>query len=470
MRRWIFWMIGFLLASPSGQAVSVETVDFARFGTVTLYPPATQPTQLILFASDGTGWDARAAGIAQAMTSTGALVAGIDSARFLRELGRFKKSCNFPAEDFDELSRFLQTRNGFPAPVRPVLAGYGTGATIVYAAMVQAPPQVFKGAVSLAFSPSMELAKPFCRGEGLQWKPRPGDAGPYVFLPTYTNQLPWIVLDSASNPSMSGPELQAYVAKARQGSLTLLAGVDHTFADTAKWLPAFQQAFTRIVAAKAVDLSAAPGLSDLPVAEYPAPPGAPEHTTLALLISGDGGMSAVDRGVCESLAANGIPVVALDSFRYFWTPRDPGGMARDLVRILGHYLELWHKDGVILVGYSLGADVLPFLINRLDPVWKEHLRLVFLASLSDTVDFRYHLSHWSDIPPAQCELPLAPELPSLQGMKVYCLFGEQDRESFCRSLPPGLATCRSLPGNHTFNGDPKPLADAILQVIDNINP
>jgi len=40
-------------------------------------------------------------------------------------------------------------------------------------------------------------------------------------------------------------------------------------------------------------------------------------------------------------------------------------VVQDLTRILRHYLPAWNRQKVVLVGYSMGADVLPFLISRL---------------------------------------------------------------------------------------------------------
>jgi len=60
-----------------------------------------------------------------------------------------------------------------------------------------------------------------------------------------------------------------------------------------------------------------------------------------------------------SLAANGIPVIGLDSLRYFWSARSPQGLGADLDRMIRYYLTQLGKQRVVLIGYSQGADVLP---------------------------------------------------------------------------------------------------------------
>ena len=61
----------------------------------------------------------------------------------------------------------------------------------------------------------------------------------------------------------------------------------------------------------------------------------------------------------------GIPVVGLDSLRYFWKARTPASAAADIDRALRYYLAHWKKQRALLVGYSQGANVLPFIVNRL---------------------------------------------------------------------------------------------------------
>jgi type IV secretory pathway VirJ component len=60
-----------------------------------------------------------------------------------------------------------------------------------------------------------------------------------------------------------------------------------------------------------------------------------------------------------------MPVVGLDSLRYFWKERTPRAPPGDVDLILRHYLAAWDKQIVVLIGYSQGADILPFVVNRL---------------------------------------------------------------------------------------------------------
>ena len=59
--------------------------------------------------------------------------------------------------------------------------------------------------------------------------------------------------------------------------------------------------------------------------------------------------------------------------KYFWTNRTPEQTAKDLERIIRQYLALWKKEKVVLIGYSLRADIGPFAANRLNEEVKSRI-------------------------------------------------------------------------------------------------
>src|SRR5690348_10902118 len=81
--------------------------------------------------------------------------------------------------------------------------------------------------------------------------------------------------------------------------------------------------------------AAAATLSDLPLVEVRAER---RSDLLAVFFSGDGGWTTIDRRVSARLAATGVPVVGVNSLRYFWKERSPEQATQDLVRVLRYYL------------------------------------------------------------------------------------------------------------------------------------
>ncbi len=62
---------------------------------------------------------------------------------------------------------------------------------------------------------------------------------------------------------------------------------------------------------------------------------------MAIVLSGDGGWRDIDSELGSVLAEGGVPVVGLDSLRYFWQERSPKQTATDLERIVKTYGALW---------------------------------------------------------------------------------------------------------------------------------
>jgi type IV secretory pathway VirJ component len=167
------------------------TAQFGRFGKITLYPPSAHPANVVLFVSGDGGWNLGVIDMARDLAALDALVVGVDITYYLKQLERSSEPCVYPAADFELLSKYVQKKRDFPQYITPVLIGYSSGATLVYATLAQAPGNTFMGAISLGFCPDLALSKPLCRGSGLQWTQGPNGKGAR-FLPAKHLEVPWI--------------------------------------------------------------------------------------------------------------------------------------------------------------------------------------------------------------------------------------------------------------------------------------
>ena len=200
-------------------------------------------------------------------------------------------------------------------------------------------------------------------------------------------------------------------------------------------------------------------LADLPVVEVPPTAAGPRF---AVLISGDGGWAAIDKGIAAALQKQGVPVVGFDSLRYFWTARTPEGLAADLDRLIRYYADRWKRSEVILIGYSQGADVLPFALNRLPARTRARVKLTALLGLGQKASFEFHLSNWIG---ASGDKPIAPEARKLLAADTLCIYGQDERDSLCPQLAPTHVRALSLAGGHHFGGDYDALAARILEAV-----
>jgi len=200
-------------------------------------------------------------------------------------------------------------------------------------------------------------------------------------------------------------------------------------------------------------------LADLPLVELAAESARPY---LAVFLTGDGGWADLDRQVSARLVAAGVPVVGWNSLKYYWVRRSPEEASRDLERILGFYLAKWKKSRVLLVGYSRGADVLPFLSSRLPPGRLKQVRLLALLGPATSNRFEPLAVGYTHLGARAPELPLAPEVGKLRGLRILGFHGTEESDSLCRGADPGLLECVELAGGHHFAGAYTQIAERIL--------
>jgi type IV secretory pathway VirJ component len=420
-----------------------ETISHGRFDKLTVYRPQGEVRQTVLFFSGEHGWTADLEPIAQSLARQGALVAGIDSAGLFRKLEQDGGDCVSPEGDLENLSHFLQAYYRLPTYRPALLVGISAGAQFVQAMLSQAPVGTFGGGISLGFCPQRALKKPLCSA----------DEKPATDAPA----APWLVMQGVHDRECHAAATQ-FLGKVKPDELIDIPGDDYGEGDFHTWEPQFASAFQRLaVRTRGLPAVTAAELEDLPIVEVAA---AGTSDTLAVLISGDGGWAGIDKELAAALSKQGMPVVGLDSLRYFWKARTPQSAAADVDRLLRHYLSAWKKQSVLLIGFSQGADVLPFIVNRLPAATRAHVRMVALLSLSQTAVFEFRLQNW--LGDEQDALPVAPELLRMNGVRALCVYGEQENDSLCHMPAAHNTQVIKLPGGHHFDGDYARLATLLL--------
>ncbi len=442
--------------AAADQTPAPQHLSHGRFKDVRVYAPAGTPKALVLLLSGRDGWSQRLSQLALALVRHGAMVAGIDTRQLEEDLDADGGDCVFADGDLENLSHFIQAYYHLPTYQSPFLGGYGSGGTLAYATLVQAPPNTFAGVITVGFCPATSLRKPLCKGEGLQFE-RTDRGVRYLPAPQLSN--PWVALQSEHDPVCSPGVIRDFAAR-MPGSAVVSVPGDVEAVD--RWMPKFLAAFDTLVVRTATSRPkpVPAALGNLPVVEVPARPGAPPTDLLAVILSGDGGWAGLDKEVAQALAEHGIPVAGLDSLRYFWTARTPQSIATDLDTLDRYYLEHFGKKRVLLIGYSQGADVLPFAVNRLAPAARARVALVVLMGMSEHAVFEFHVSNWiSDDNSGPATMP---EVSRITGIPILCIYGEGDNDSLCPKLDAAKVAVVKLPGGHHFNGDYARLAREIL--------
>ena len=399
------------LAGVVPTARAYETVSGGRYGQVTVTKPTGDVRGFVVLFSRESGWNPADQQAADALAKNGAMVVGVDTAKYAANLAAKKEACHQLVGDAEAVSHQLERQVQSNRYFMPIVAGSGQGATLAMQVLKQAPENTVAGAVSVAAQ--RDLDKRF---------------NPCAPDPTVTH----------------GPGLPGFAETDANAS----AGTQRIVELTTPHL--------RVAATKEEDVS------DLPLIELPA-----AHPTgmMAIVISGDGGWRDLDKTIAEELQKDGVSVIGWDSLRYFWSERSPQQTSHDLARVLQTYTTRWHADHVALIGYSFGADVMPFAYNRLPDAVRAKVSLISLLGFAPSADFQIRVTGWLGMPASDKALQVQPEFARLPPKLVQCFYGEHEEDTLCPTLTTtGVEVIRTS-GDHHFGHDYAALEKRILGAL-----
>ncbi len=454
---------------------SALPLSHGLFDSVQVYKPSGPVKQFVLLLSDTDGFTTADQHRARQLAATGAMVAGVRTAPFYARLAGESGACTYAAGAFENLSRHIQAYYRVPGYYTPMLVGRGGGGTLAYAVLAQSEPGSFGPTVSIDFCPRTPFDRPMCSARALRAydPPATGASQPLVASPMGAGSTsepapasrplrpgpalpaPWVVMQPTAPSDCSSAESRRFVDATPGAEWQTLPRAAPEDEITAVLLNTYQQLAPR----NTVAVTAVEGLGDLPMIDVPT--SAPGNR-FAVFLSGDGGWAGIDKEIAAGLAQRGVPVAGFDSLRYFWRKRTPESLAADLARIVRHYRMKWGRSEVILMGFSQGADVLPFAINRLPPDVRHAIKLNVLLSPGQKAAFEFKVSNW--LGPSG-DVPIAPEAQKLSFTDTLCVHGQQDKEALCPALSPRHAQVLSLPGSHHFDGKNDALAAKILERV-----
>ncbi|MEH6415819.1 virulence factor family protein [Pseudomonas sp. CGJS7] len=438
-----------LAAAPQPSPPVAGEISHGRFQHTPVRLPQGEVQRFVLWFADGPD-DARRKARVEALVADGAMVAVVPVRALEDLLNKDGGRCNFSSGDVENFSRFVQAYYRLPTYHLPLLIGDGEGAAFAYAVAAQGDATLFAGAVADGFCPRLRIPRALCangalklsgENDGLRLQPAP------LALPLLVAAAP------AAHAQCEAATVDGFVQAIPQA---------RRFARTAAgdaW-PGLRAALGVLGAQRHASLPPPPAdLKGLPITEVAAAEGG-NADTFAIFVSGDGGWADFDKSVAARLSQAGVPVVGVDSLRYFWTPRTPQSFAVDLDRIARYYSARWKREKVLLIGFSQGADVLPGAYNQLPPATRAAVRATALISPGVNAEYEFHLSNW--IGNSGKGLPIAPQIARMPGARVLCLYGGDDGDALCPKLPKGAVSVAKMPGDHHVGGDYDGVAARVL--------
>ena len=457
-----------LLASGA-HAMVVDSLEFGVFGKIKVYQPAA-PKQLVLFVSGDGGWNSGVVDMALNFVDLNATVIGIDIRSYLGNLGKTKLACYYPAADFENLSKFIQKKYHFKNYTNPVLLGYSSGATLVYGILAQSPANTFSGAIALGFCPDIQISRPLCTGSGLKLHALGGKKGFYLEANSNLSE-PFYALQGKTDQVCNFNATASFLKEIPNAKLITLDKVGHGFSVKKNWVPQMKQAYAEIMTKITADMARDKEeieenqMKELPIHITPATVN-PEKP-MVFFITGDGGYTSFDKSFCGELAANGMPVVALDALKYFWNEKTPVSATADVEKLINIYRGKWQKEKIVLIGYSFGADVLPFVFNRMDKKLQDNTKLLVMLSPSTEADFEIHITDMLNLSVGGKQYNVISEIDKMKNIRSLCVYGSEEEAEIKGKTTNSNLSFSTIPGGHHYDNRFKELVEMISSKAEN---
>jgi type IV secretory pathway VirJ component len=440
--------LSLLVASGPVLAQDASGFDTGMIPSPRILKPDGDVKAAVVLISDQAGWSGKEDGVAARLKGEGALVIGIDLPSYLASLAKDPGDCVYMVSDIEALSQEIQRSIGGDDYDLPIVAGVGAGGALALAIAAQTPPATIDHTLAADPQAGIALTRELCTpadkktvGATMQYGLTDGP------LPN-----PVTVLFSAAAPA-DGRVHVTDAIKAKHDDVDIQDSDGEIWDDFANTLS---------------DLVENSGGTDnplgLPLTVLDA---APTRDTMAIVISGDGGWRDIDKEVGDVLQKQGMPVVGIDSLRYFWSERQPKEVADDISRIIGLYTKHWNVKHVLLIGYSFGADVLPRTYNLLPEADRKRVTQMSLLAASQEVDYKISVLGWLGASASDGNGDPADDLKSIDPRIVQCVYGTEDEEdSVCPMLKGTGVEVIAIEGGHHFDEDYAALVKRILDGYD----
>ncbi|WP_300670423.1 AcvB/VirJ family lysyl-phosphatidylglycerol hydrolase [Soonwooa sp.] len=184
---------------------------------------------------------------------------------------------------------------------------------------------------------------------------------------------------------------------------------------------------------------------------------------IIMYISGDAGFNTFSKSLSEHLHEAGYDVFALNSKAYFWNKKTPTQAASEVERYINHQLDGRDNQHVILMGFSFGADVTPFIYNRFSDQMKKNIEKIIVIGPSQSNDFEIHLSEYVGVTKKRHFLVI-PEINKITDKPILLIMSDLEYMYFpFKKIKLGNNyKMLHIHGDHQYDNNTKMLADTLV--------
>ena len=186
---------------------------------------------------------------------------------------------------------------------------------------------------------------------------------------------------------------------------------------------------------------------------------------IVFFITGDGGMKKFSADMVNTFAGKGYPVIGLNALKYFWSKKTPQQTAADVAALLQYYSSQWNNHSFILIGYSMGADVLPFIYQHLPANFQSETQHLVFMSPSSSTDMVVHISDMLGKTSTTGSMNVPGAMNTITGKPLLLVFGQDEKDFDLKSLTISNYHHIILPGGHHYNEDAQGVVQKILSQL-----
>lgn len=418
----------------SGRPVLVTS---ERLTDVPLLQPSGKPKALAILVSQRGGLAAGDTKLAQLLLDRGFLVLTVDLEKWRKVLNEDTGDCTYFVSDFEGIAKEAQRMIAVDVYMHPVIVGIGEGGVLAYASVADTPAATIAGAVIVDPSAALNTKLPSC--EGADYEAVAGQGFSYSYDADLPN--PATIIREKSDTEPKGPPSAGFfLAQEKIGS---------SIAERLE-----------LAADAAVDIAKEDASAEaLPVIDIPSANGPAKY--VALFFSGDGGWRDIDKSVGDIISKESTHVVGIDSLRYYWSLRKPEGIAKDIQRMVAK-ADPSGKLPVLLLGYSFGANTVPFAWPYLPKELQDRISLVGLIGTEKTTPFQVSVGAWLGL---GGDNEVAPAITKVPTAKVLCVYGSEEDDTACTDPSLSAVEKIELPGDHHYDEKYELLAAKLMEAV-----
>ena len=180
-------------------------------------------------------------------------------------------------------------------------------------------------------------------------------------------------------------------------------------------------------------------------------------------ISGDAGFNTFSKTFAEELHRYGYDVFALNTKKYFWHKKTPLQASKDTQIYLKQITKNRTNKKIIIIGYSYGADVAPFIYNRFDRDFQKNIQDLIIVGPSKVNDFEIHVQEYIT-GKMEHGYSVVNEINQIKNVPFTLVVSDFENKYFPRNeIILKDYQFLHLKGDHHFGGNSKMLADSIVK-------